>query len=259
MQRERERELSSPLNDSILFRPTLPDPAIGDYCETTHRIVIISPFPYSLHELVRELTIKCYDVLVFRYWDEEALAVLPIDLMIVDLSKETKHGASAAPQLMRSHGVPTLRLVNKENFSSDEADKSSFSEAVMSWESSTIEQVLERVHSMLAQGNRQPGQRSDQAQVKDLTVDYKRVAVYVGSERIDVTKTEFDLLKALLEAGGSVLSRQELMDRVWGEQYFGGSNTVDVHVKSLRQKLKDDPKTPKYIATIRGVGYRISD
>ncbi|NOU97259.1 transcriptional regulator [Paenibacillus sp. LMG 31456] len=256
---QRERELSSPLNDSILFQSKLPEPAIGAYCDTTHRIVIISPLPYSLHELVRELTIQCYDVLVFRHWDEEALSVLPIDLMIVDLSKETKLGA-AAPQPLRNQGVPMLRLVNTEILSSEEVNKSSSEGLVnLSLESSTIEQVLNRVHSMLAQGSRQSGQRTDQAQLKDLTVDYNRVAVYVGTARIDVTKTEFDLLKALLDAGGKVLSRQELMDRVWGEQYFGGSNTVDVHVKSLRHKLKDDPKAPKYIATIRGVGYRIAD
>lgn len=257
---QRERELSSPLKDSILFQPLSAEPAIGQYCDTTHRIVIISPFPYSLHELVRELTAKCYDVLLFRHQDDEALSVLPIDLMIIDLSREAKTAAGAA-QSGRFQHVPTLRLVSGKLLAQEPLDGDGASnEATLSLEGSTIGDILERVHALLLpQGNRQSGQRSEQAQVKDLTVDYKRVAIYRGSERIDVTKTEFDILKALLGAGGTVLSRQELMDRVWGEQYFGGSNTVDVHVRSLRAKLKDDPKSPKYIATIRGVGYRIAD
>ncbi|UUZ86595.1 helix-turn-helix domain-containing protein [Paenibacillus sp. P26] len=74
-----------------------------------------------------------------------------------------------------------------------------------------------------------------------------------------MTKTEFELLRHLLDAAGTVLTRQELMDAVWGEHYFGGSNTVDVHMKSLRHKLGDNPREPQYIATVRGVGYRIVD
>jgi DNA-binding response OmpR family regulator len=198
-------------------------------------------------------------VLVFRHQDDEALAVLPVDLLIMDLTKEARLAATSITSI-KNQAVPALRLVSKELLEERANEGSSSSaEGLISLESSTIEQVLERVHSMLTSGSRQSGQRSDQAQIKDLTVDFKRIAVYVGAARIDVTKTEFDLLKALLEAGGTALNRQELMDRVWGEQYFGGSNTVDVHVKSLRHKLKDDPKAPKYIETIRGVGYRIAD
>jgi two-component system alkaline phosphatase synthesis response regulator PhoP len=238
------------------------DIAVGDYCNTTHRIVIISPFPYSLHKLVKELTAKCYDVLVFRHSDDETLAVLPIDLMIMDLSKETKEikAAPGAALSVRNQPIPVLQLVSAELLARLEPQPGA---VAMDWETSTIEQVLEQIHAMLQQGGERPGgtvvQRSELLQLKDLTLDHKRVAVFVGGSRIEVTKTEFDLLKALLEAGGSALSRQELMDRVWGDQYFGGSNTVDVHVKSLRHKLGDDPKAPKYIATIRGVGYRTAD
>ncbi|MDF2959572.1 MAG: DNA-binding response regulator [Paenibacillus sp.] len=256
MQRESELSLSS--HDSLLSQSASAEPAPGDYCSTTHRIVVISPFPYSLHELVRELTVKCYDVLVFRHLDDEALAVLPIDLMIMDLTKESVLAPGAA-QRSWAQAVPTLRLISSESPANEKPGSAAQTDVSMYWESSTIGQVLERIHTMLPQGSRQSGQKADQIQLKDLIVDYKRVSVYAGASRIDVTKTEFDLLKALLDAGGQVLSRQELMDRVWGDHYFGGSNTVDVHVKSLRHKLKDDPKSPKYIATIRGVGYRIAD
>ncbi|TDF92316.1 winged helix-turn-helix transcriptional regulator [Paenibacillus piri] len=259
---QRENELSTPVNDtgSLLFQPIADGVAAGDYCSTTHRIVVISPLPYSLHLLVRELTAKCYDVLVFRHLDDEALGALPIDLMIIDLTQETEL-ETAAKALSRFQGVPALRLVRPEKLAGLAGDEQgSFAAAtLMNWKTSTLEQVLERVHKLLQQGTRQNGQRNEQWQLKDLMVDGNRIAVYRGTDRIEVTKTEFDLLKSLLDAGGAALSRQQLMDRVWGEHYFGGSNTVDVHVKSLRQKLGDDPKKPKYIATIRGVGYRIAD
>ncbi|WJH36079.1 winged helix-turn-helix domain-containing protein [Paenibacillus sp. CC-CFT747] len=96
-------------------------------------------------------------------------------------------------------------------------------------------------------------------QHKDLTVDMRRMTARREGERVELTKTEYDLLTALLAADGEVLTRDALMDRVWGDTYFGGSNTVDAHIKSLRQKLGDDPRRPRYIATVRGAGYRLAD
>lgn len=227
-------------------------PLIGDYCETTHTIVIISPFPHTLHELVGPLTAKCYDVLVFHHLDEQALAKLPIDLLILD---RTRDGGVPSTQALPL-GAPTVALVQE---TAELAEESSAYAAAFSWPSASIPAVLERIHELLQHGGRGIAGSADQVRLKDLYVDFKRMSVYLGPARVEVTKTEFDLLKALLDTRGTVLSRQELMDRVWGDQYFGGSNTVDVHVKSLRQKLKDNPKSPKYIETVRGVGYRLAD
>lgn len=226
-------------------------PMIGDYCETTHTIVIISPFPHMLSELVNPLTAKCYDVLVFHHLDEQALSRLPIDLLILD---RTRDGSVPMMQALPL-GTPTLLLV-QEGAGTEENQGSA---DAFPWPSASVDAVLERIQELLQDGGREIGDRNDQVRLKDLYVDFKRMSVYLGASRVEVTKTEFDLLKALLDTRGTVLSRQELMDRVWGDQYFGGSNTVDVHVKSLRQKLKDNPKTPKYIETVRGVGYRLAD
>ena len=93
-------------------------------------------------------------------------------------------------------------------------------------------------------------------ELKDLVLDLKRMTVSRGEEKIDLTKTEYVLLKELIRAEGKVLSRDNIMASVWGDEYFGGSNYVDVHVKTLRRKLGDDSRKPSYIATVRGVGYR---
>lgn len=226
---------------------------IGAYCTTTHTIVIISPFPRALHELVRELTAQCYDVLVFHHLDEQALAALPVDLLIMDAT----YGAAQPKSRPASISAPALLLVGGADRVAGQA-ASSYDEA-LEWSAAAADAVLTRIQSLLSGSGRQPEERSDQVQRKELLVDFKKMSVYLGSARVDLTKTEFDLLKALLDTNGAVLSRQELMDRVWGDQYFGGSNTVDVHVKSLRHKLKDNPKAPRYIETVRGVGYRLAD
>ncbi|GAA4844279.1 hypothetical protein GCM10023310_22770 [Paenibacillus vulneris] len=248
---QQQREVSEWTN--VAIDTSRDEQPIGAFCSTTHTIVIISPFPHALHELVRELTAKCYDVLVFHHLDEHSLAALPIDLLIVDatydaLVPKPRPNTVSSPALLLVKG--TERLV--------EPGFSSYEDAVV-WSSASTEAILERIQSKLLGEGRVPEERGDQVQHKELLVDYKRMAVYLGASRVDLTKTEFDLLKALLDTNGAVLSRQELMDRVWGDQYFGGSNTVDVHVKSLRQKLKDNPKAPTYIETVRGVGYRLAD
>ena len=75
-------------------------------------------------------------------------------------------------------------------------------------------------------------------------------------EEVSLTALEFELLAALASRPGFVFSRSRLLERVWGENYFGSDHVVDVHVANLRKKLKDDPSDPRYVQTVRGVGYR---
>ena len=90
----------------------------------------------------------------------------------------------------------------------------------------------------------------------DLVVDKARHDVTVGGRPVSLTAAEFRLLTALLEAGGRVLTRDQLMDAVYGIDELVLDRTIDVHVGRLREKLGDDATAPRYIATIRGVGYR---
>lgn len=93
----------------------------------------------------------------------------------------------------------------------------------------------------------------------DLRIDYARREVSEASEVIALTALEFTLLTTLASHPGRVFTRTQLLERVWGAEYFGDDHVVDVHVANLRKKLKDDPASPHYphyIQTIRGVGYR---
>ena len=90
-----------------------------------------------------------------------------------------------------------------------------------------------------------------------LKIDVAGRQVFIDDEPITLTRTEFDVLAALSARPGVVLSRRQLLDAVWAESWVGNEHLVDVHVGHLRRKLGDDPAAPRYVITVRGVGYRM--
>jgi two-component system response regulator RegX3 len=122
-----------------------------------------------------------------------------------------------------------------------------------------LRELVARVRAALRRG------RSDDAgvapadevlEVGDVRLDAARHEVAVRGERVALPLKEFELLELLLANAGRVLTRDVLIDRVWGPNYYGDTKTLDVHVKRLRAKVEDDPGHPARIVTVRGVGYR---
>jgi two-component system, OmpR family, response regulator RegX3 len=95
-------------------------------------------------------------------------------------------------------------------------------------------------------------------EVGPVRVDRDRRAASVGGQEIDLTRKEFELLELLMREAGSVISRERLIDEVWDTNWFGSTKTLDVHVSSLRRKLGDDSQNPRFIHTVRGVGFRFA-
>ncbi|MCC3374923.1 winged helix-turn-helix domain-containing protein [Cohnella sp. REN36] len=224
---------------------------IGAYCDTTRRVVVVSPYPARLQPLIAEMTMRCYDVLVFHQAQESVLSALPIDLLIADRTIAPFEPETTAPGGFGALQAPVLYLVGEEAPADLPADSH---RAAWPGELPAIVTTIEELA-----GKSVLPSTPDELLLKDIRVDLKRMTVIKDGKRIDLTKTEFDLLRALLMSQGGVLSRQELMEKLWGDDYFGGSNSIDVHIKSLRRKLGDDPKNPQYIVTVRGVGYRTAD
>ena len=88
-------------------------------------------------------------------------------------------------------------------------------------------------------------------------MDVERHVVAVDGEAVALPLKEFDLLELLLRNAGRVLTRMQLIDRVWGSDYVGDTKTLDVHVKRLRAKIEPDPANPQYLLTVRGLGYKL--
>ena len=91
-----------------------------------------------------------------------------------------------------------------------------------------------------------------------IKVDFDQRRVFVRGEEVHLRRKEFELLRLLVENSGRVLTRDVLIDRVWGTDYIGDTKTLDVHIKRLRSRIEADPSTPVLITTVRGVGYRFA-
>ena len=92
----------------------------------------------------------------------------------------------------------------------------------------------------------------------NLKADFEKREIHVKDKKLDLTLKEFELLEILIRNKGKILTRDTLLDKIWGYEYIGETRTVDVHIRYLRKKVEEDDKNPKLIETIRGVGYRFN-
>jgi DNA-binding response OmpR family regulator len=106
--------------------------------------------------------------------------------------------------------------------------------------------------------SRAAGSRRSPITIGALTLDPASRSVTKGGEPIDLAAKEFDLLKLLMSRAGEVVGREEIMDEVWDPHWFGPTKTLDVHISWLRKKIEDEPSSPRYITTVRGVGFRFA-
>jgi DNA-binding response OmpR family regulator len=93
----------------------------------------------------------------------------------------------------------------------------------------------------------------------ELRIDFERRTVAARGGEVELTYVEFEILGALARSAGRVLSREELLEAVWGDAAYRDPRTVDVHIRHLREKLEADPSAPEHLFTVRGVGYRFRD
>jgi len=122
-----------------------------------------------------------------------------------------------------------------------------------------LRELVARVRAALRRGRGEDSgvaQPGEVIEIGDVRLDAARHEVAVRGERVALPLKEFELLELLLANAGRVLTRDVLIDRVWGPNYYGDTKTLDVHVKRLRAKVEDDPGHPARIVTVRGVGYR---
>jgi two-component system response regulator RegX3 len=119
-------------------------------------------------------------------------------------------------------------------------------------------ELVARLRAVLRRTEAAPPTVQQHLEVGDVSVDLDRRQVTRGGHAIDLTVKEFDLLRLLVENAGRLVKRETLMSEVWDPNWWGSTKTLDVHVSALRKKLGDDPSSPRYIHTIRGVGFRFA-
>ncbi len=177
----------------------------------------------------------------------------PFDLIVLDIMLPELDGLSVCRILRRELDVPVIILTAR----SSEVDK------IIGLDSGaddyitkpfSLGEFLARVRAALRR-NFKPG-TNERLVSGDLSLDLVARKVYKNQQEINLSYKEFDLLTELIRNRGVVLSRDLLLTKVWGYDYYGESRTVDVHIRWLREKIEDEPSKPKRIVTIRSVGYR---
>jgi DNA-binding response OmpR family regulator len=117
-------------------------------------------------------------------------------------------------------------------------------------------EVISRIRAVLRRAAWRGSDTPEAAKIGELEVNFAARRATLAGEELKLPRKEFDLLSELVRHGGEVVGREDLMARVWDVNWFGSTKTLDVHIRSLRKKLGDDPADPTYIETVRGVGFR---
>ncbi|WP_324669775.1 response regulator transcription factor [Geochorda subterranea] len=232
---------------------------------TGHRVLIVDDEP-SIVELVRFTLEKegfqC-DVASDGPKALEMVERTKPDLVVLDLMLPGLDGLEVCRRIRQRASVPIVMLTAKAS----EVDK------VVGLELGADDYVTKpfsprelvaRIRAVLRrfQAAREASQQADaggELRVGEVIMDVARHQVWVKGRPVELTPKEYDLLRMLMSNKGIVLTRELLLDKVWGYDFAGDTRTVDVHVVRLRQKLEDDPAHPRYIETVRGVGYRMRE
>jgi DNA-binding response OmpR family regulator len=119
-------------------------------------------------------------------------------------------------------------------------------------------ELTARIRAVMRRVAAPPPAEQSVLQIGDVVVDLKTRLVTLAERPLELTLKEFELLRMLMEQAGSVVTREDLIDEVWDPNWFGPTKTLDVHISSLRKKLGENPSSPRYIHTARGVGFRFS-
>jgi two-component system, OmpR family, response regulator len=181
------------------------------------------------------------------------------DLVILDLMLPRLDGVEVCRQLRSRSQVPIIMLTAKGS----ETDKVAGLEVGADdyiTKPFSMREFRSRVKAALRR-SRMGAESNEEERIEsgELAVDFSRRMVTLREEEVRVTYVEFEILGALARSPGRVLTRETLLEHVWGDSEYRDPRTVDVHIRHLREKLEHDPKEPEFLFTVRGVGYRFRE
>jgi two-component system, OmpR family, response regulator RegX3 len=178
------------------------------------------------------------------------------DLVLLDLMLPQMPGVEVCHELRARRDVPII-VVSARDSEVDKVVGLEIGADDYVTKPCSMRELLARIRAVLRRcTGRTPPQEAPVLTVGPIVMDVERHLVTVGGAEIGLTLKEFDLLEVLLRNPGRVLTRQQLIDRVWGPQQAGDMRTLDVHVKRLRTKIEPEPAVPRHLITVRGVGYK---
>ncbi len=179
------------------------------------------------------------------------------DLILLDVQLPNRDGWSVCRTIRQTSNVPIIMLTAR----GEEADK------VLGLELGAddyiakpfgMRELLARVRAALRRVTEYAEPSESSISIGHITLDQKSHRVICRDKPVDLTRKEYDLLRVLMANPGKAIARNDLIDRVWQVDWVGDTRTLDVHIRWLREKIEPDPAHPRYIQTVRGVGYRFA-
>jgi len=223
------------------------------------RILVVEDDPAILRGLADNLTFESYEVLTagdgeaaYRLLCEKKPDLLILDLMLPRMSgyelcrKARSEGITTPILMLTARGEEADRVLGLDLGADDYMTKP-FS----------VRELLARVRALLRRTAGPSKALPDDLRVDDLVVDFRRYEARKGEKVLEMTRKEFGLLRLLAARAGEVVSREELLNEVWGYENYPSTRTVDNHVASLRSKIEEDAAQPRRLLTVHGVGYKL--
>ena len=229
--------------------------------ENNYKILIADDEPDILSLLEKALKLEGFNNIIKAQNGNDAVTLCRTenpDAVVLDIMMPGMDGYEVCRKIRDFSIAPILFLSSKN----DEVDKI-LGLAVGGDDYVTKpfspKEVVYRVKAQLRRASYGNAASSDPIRIGKLVIDPDRCEVSVDGRMAELTAREYEMLKVLAENKGHVLSRERLYERGWGEESFGCDNTIMVHIRHLREKIEADPNDPKYIITLKGLGYKLVD
>jgi len=180
------------------------------------------------------------------------------DLVLLDLMLPEVSGTEVCKYIRTKAKTPVIMLTAKDTEVDKVVGLELGADDYVTKPFSTPE-LLARIRAVLRRGVDPELESQDFLERGSVKMDFERHALYVNGEAVAIPLKEFELLEYLIRNSGRVLTRGQLMDRIWGSNYVGDGKTLDVHIKRIRSKIEPDPANPIHLTTVRGLGYRFEN
>ena len=224
-------------------------------------VLVVEDDPAILHGLQESLRLERHDVITavdgeagYRLARDKNPDVVILDLMLpkmggFEICRKLREEAFKAPILVLTARADEADRVLGLDLGADDYMTKPFS----------VRELLARVRALLrrASGEETAEKLPDDLRFDDVVVDFRRCEALKHGAAVELTRKEFGVLRRLAAKAGEVVSRDDLLDSVWGYESYPNTRTVDVHISLLRSKLEDNPSTPRRLITVHGIGYKL--